>query len=55
MICFLYLGGARVSSRNSSILIKSVFNSPLKIRNGGLVPGARWSNSFGLLQEVKQL
>lgn len=44
-----YFGGQSVSSRNSSILLISVFTSPLKVRKGGCVPGARLCRSAGFL------
>lgn len=49
----LYLGGASVCSRNSSILMKSVFNSLLYTRKGGLVPGAKSFSSSGFLWLLK--
>ena len=49
-IIILYLGGANVCSRNSSILIKSVLRVPLYRRNGGLVPGAKSFSSAGFLE-----
>lgn len=46
-----HLGGQRISSRNSSILLTSVLTSPLKVMNGGCVPGARFWRSAGFLEE----
>lgn len=46
-----HLGGQRTSSRNSSILLTSVLTSPLKVMNGGWVPGARFWRSAGFLEE----
>lgn len=46
---FVYRGGVSFSSRNSSILLTSTFTSPLKVTNGGLVPGARSCRSAGFL------
>lgn len=45
-----YLGGARRSSKNSSILFTSVLTSPSNIMKGGLVPGARSCRSAGFLR-----
>lgn len=44
-----YLGGARRSSKNSSILFTSVLTSPSNVMKGGLVPGARFCKSAGFL------
>lgn len=44
-----YFGGQSISSRNSSILLISVLTSPLKVRKGGCVPGARLCRSAGFL------
>lgn len=44
-----YLGGARRSSKNSSILFTSVLTSPSNVMKGGLVPGARFCRSAGFL------
>lgn len=49
-----YVGGPRVCSRNSSILMKSVFSSLLNSKKGGLVPGAKSFNSSGFLEQRKQ-
>lgn len=49
-----YVGGPRVCSRNSSILMKSVFSSLLNSKKGGLVPGARSFSSSGFLEWGKQ-
>lgn len=46
---FVYRGGVSLSSRNSSILLTSTLTSPLKVTNGGLVPGARSCRSAGFL------
>lgn len=46
-----HLGGARRSSKNSSILFTSVLTSPSKVMKGGLVPGARFCRSAGFLGE----
>lgn len=48
-----YVGGPRVCSRNSSILMKSVFSSLLNSRKGGLVPGAKSFSSSGFLEQRK--
>lgn len=45
-----YFGGASISSRYSSILFTSVRTSPLKVRKGGCVPGARLCRSGGFLR-----
>lgn len=44
-----YFGGANTSSKNSSILLMSVLTSPLYVRKGGCVPGARLCRSAGFL------
>lgn len=44
-----YLGGERVSSRNSSILLVSVFTSVPYSRKGGWAPGARSLRMSGFL------
>lgn len=44
-----YLGGAKTSSRNSSILFTSVLTSPLYVMKGGWVPGAKFWRSAGFL------
>lgn len=49
----LYLGGASVCSRNSSFLMKSVFNSLLYTKNGGLVPGAKFFSSSDFLWSLR--
>lgn len=48
-----YMGGPRVCSRNSSILMKSVFSSLLNSKKGGLVPGAKSFSSSGFLEWKK--
>lgn len=48
-----YFGGQSISSRNSSILLISVLTSPLKVRKGGCVPGARFCRSAGFLQKTE--
>lgn len=49
-----YFGGQSISSRNSSILLMSVLTSPLKVRKGGCVPGARLCRSAGFLRGTQQ-
>ena len=49
-----HVGGHRVCSRNSSILMKSVFSSRLNSRKGGLVPGAKSFSSSGFLEQRKE-
>lgn len=49
-----HLGGLSTSSRNSSILLTSVFTSPLKVMNGGWVPGARFCRSAGFLEQNRR-
>lgn len=45
-----YFGGQRFSSRNSSILLVSVFTSVLYNRKGGWAPGARSFKMSGFLK-----
>lgn len=48
-----YFGGLRVSSRNSSILLVSVFTSLPYSRNGGWAPGAKSFRISGFLQNTE--
>lgn len=50
-----YFGGASISSKNSSILLTSVRTSPLNVRKGGGVPGARLWRSAGFLFQIKDI
>jgi len=49
-----YFGGESIASRNSSILLTSVLTSPLKVMNGGCVPGARLWRSAGFLSRTQE-
>lgn len=49
-----YRGGASFSSKNSSILLTSVFTSPSNVMKGGFVPGARFCRSAGFLMGGKR-
>lgn len=49
-----YFGGQRCSSRNSSILLVSVFTSLLYNRKGGCAPGARSFKMSGFLKAARK-